>query len=492
MRPTGPADHLPDMRFYTHSVPAPGRVISQALLCALAFALLVAPGEASAHAEQPRAIHIVFSPAMPDTAFVLTDGQGLFANPKGDFQWLCEDALSPTAGPRGLALDPMDTGRILAASTNGGFVSEDGGCNFARLDGPVGVHRLIGLWGHPLDPTLWTASATPMVANDLFYTADFGRTWAAAELDLSGLLRVFLRPAVDPDRIYLSHSDGLLRSDDGGDSFVELDLDQPAINRAEDFRLLAVHPDDGDVVFAAVENIRGTAIIRSADAGASWSQVGTIDDFGLAMIFDPATGEGLVGGPIAAPQRSADGGLTWVETDEDPLPRCLVVAPDGRLWGCRDPYFDDPWAIAHSADFGRSWDVAIQRYEVVDQRWDCPVDSRARRCCRGLCPGQRVPPEDCGEMPPPDDLIEMCTQPAEFELTPLDMGPDAAAPDAGPMPDMAEPADAGVAEVGVMPDVGEADGDPGDGCRATPGAPYPWSPLLLVIIMIRSRRRRPR
>lgn len=471
------------------------------LLACLALAA-VTPRDARAHADQPRAIRIVFAAADPGTAFVLTDGQGLFADPKGDFQWLCEDALSPTAGLRGLAIDPGDAGRYVAVSTNGGFASGDGGCSFDRIEGPVGVHRLIGLWSHPLDPTLWTASATPDVANDLFRSDDFGRTWRPAGLALPGLLRVFLRPVDDPDRIYLSHVGGLLRSDDGGATFADMPLDDPAIERAADFRLLALHPEDGDTVFAAVENIRGTALIRSTDGGQSWSRVGTIDDFGLQMIFDPTTGEGLVGGPIAAPQRSDDGGATWVEVDEAPLPRCLVIAPDGRLWGCRDPYFLDPWAIASSADFGRSWDIAIQRYEVVDQRWDCPADSRARLCCRGLCPGQRVPPEDCGELPPPDDLAEMCTQPSD---TVLDLLPDAAvdaapdpavdaavdaAPDAAPDDDLA---DAGL-DAGDGPDGGPVTADPGDGCRGAPGGHPGPLPLLalLTCITIRSRSRRHR
>jgi len=469
---------------------------------ALALAGLIAliagpPREARAHADQPRAIRIAFSSAVPDTAFVLTDGQGLFANPKGGFQWLCEDALSPTAGLRGFAIDPGDGDRYVAVSTNGGFTSADGGCTFDRLEGPVGVHRLIGLWSHPQDPRLWTASATPGVANDLFRSDDFGRTWAPIGLGLPGLLRVFLRPDGDPDRLYLSHTDGLLRSDDGGDSFAAISLEHPEINRVEDFRLLAVHPDDPDVVFAAVENIRGTAIIRSTDAAETWSRVGTIDDFGLQLIFDPTSGEGLIGGPIAAPQRSDDGGSTWVEAAEDPVPRCLVIAPDGRLWGCRDPYFNDPWAIAHSADFGRTWDVAIQRYEGVDQRWDCPADSRARRCCRGLCPGQRVPPEQCGELPPPVDLAEMCSQPSDTVLTPLDVGPDAAA-DMGPMPD----GDALRPDTGPGPNDGgptaDAAAEPGDGCRAALGdsnprrAPFVPFALAVGFITIRSRRRRRR
>ncbi|MCB9529218.1 MAG: hypothetical protein H6701_12695 [Myxococcales bacterium] len=461
------------------------------------FALALAARPAAAHAEQPRALVITFAPGAADAVWVLTDGQGIFAEPKGRFRWLCEDAIAPSAGVRGLWIDPAEPAHWRVATSHGLYVTRDGGCGFARVDGPVGVHRVIGLFDHPLSDDLLTGTASLDVANDVFRSHDGGATWTGAGLGLRGFVRRIVRHPLDPARVYVTHSHGLLRSDDGGVSFTPLPQGDPAVaSGPDDFRLLEVDPADRDVVFAAVEGIPETIILRSTDAGARWAEVGRINDFGLLLVFDPASDEALIGGPVRPPKRSADRGRSWVATDEEPAPRCLVTGPDGRLWGCRDPYFGAPWAIAHSADLGRSWTPRLLRYEDADERWDCDPAERARRCCAGLCPGLMVPPELCGQPPPAPDLIEMCAQPAEYVLTPLDGGvdaavadagvPDAAPPDGG-SPDTAPPLDARLSDA-RLPDAAPATS--GDGCRAAPGGPAAPGVFILLLMLADARRRR--
>ena len=467
-------------------------------LLGLAIALALTARPAAAHADQPRALVITFAAHAPGAVYVLTDGQGIFADPKGNFRWLCEDAIAPSAGVRGLVIDPADPDRWLVATSHGVYQSPDGGCTFARVAGAVGVHRAIGLFEHPLAPDLFTATASLDVANDLFRSLDGGATWTPSRLDLRGFVRRVVRHPLDPARLYLTHSGGFMRSDDGGATFTPLPEGHPASpSGPADFRLLDVDPTDRDVVFAAVEGIPETIILRSTDAGASWAEVGRINDFGLLLVFDPSSDEALIGGPVRPPKRSADRGRSWQAAAEEPLPRCLVIGPDARLWGCLDPYFGAPWAIAASADFGRTWDPRLLTYEDAAERWDCDPSERARRCCAGLCPGLMVPPELCGQPPPVPDLIEMCEQPAEFVLTPLDGGAgdggagdgglsDASlgdsGPDAGPTPDPdASPPDA------APPATGD------DGCRASPGRPFAPIALffaLLTVLTLASRRAR--
>jgi hypothetical protein len=198
---------------------------------------------------------------------------------------------------------------------------------------------------------------------------------------------------------------------------------------------------------------------------------------------------------VRPPKRSADRGRSWQPAAEEPLPRCLAIGPDGRLWGCRDPYFGAPWAIAASADFGRTWDARLLRYEDADERWDCDPAARARRCCAGLCPGLMVPPELCGQPPPAPDLIEMCEQPTDFVLTPLDGGVDVGPSDGGlsdasPRPDSEPDADPDAADRDAAPpDPAPPAAD--DGCRATPGRPFAPIALffaLLTVLTLATRR----
>ena len=55
---------------------------------------------AQSHGGQPMAQAIVFQDSHPEQ-WVLTDNQGIYANLKSGFRWLCEDAIAPNAGVRG-------------------------------------------------------------------------------------------------------------------------------------------------------------------------------------------------------------------------------------------------------------------------------------------------------------------------------------------------------------------------------------------------------
>ncbi|MEZ4437429.1 MAG: hypothetical protein R3F65_33970, partial [bacterium] len=158
----------------------------------LLLALSMSARSAAAHGAQPRALGLDFSPHAPGAVWVLTDTQGIFADPKGSFRWLCEDAIAPNSGVRGLWFDPGEPDRWLVATSHGLFETVDGGCDFARVEGPVGAHRLIGLFGHD-DGSLLTATASMGVYNDVFRSDDGGRTWAAAGLGLSGPVRRVVR-----------------------------------------------------------------------------------------------------------------------------------------------------------------------------------------------------------------------------------------------------------------------------------------------------------
>ncbi|MCA9537649.1 MAG: hypothetical protein KC620_02100, partial [Myxococcales bacterium] len=211
---------------------------------------LVLPGLALAHGDRPRVVGLVFPPGgEADTVYALTDQQGLFANPKSGFRWLCEDAVAPLAGLRGLAFAGQ---RLVAATSVGLFASEDGGCGWARVEGPPAGHRLAGLWTHPTDGGWLVASQGEGVLNGVWRSDDEGETWTMAMPALRGRVRDLRWAVSDADRVYLGTTEGNWRSDDGGRSFAPLVAEAaiaPPVQPSE-ARLLAVDPDDADVVFA--------------------------------------------------------------------------------------------------------------------------------------------------------------------------------------------------------------------------------------------------
>lgn len=136
---------------------------------------------------------------------------------------------------------------------------------------------------------------------------------------------------------------GLLRSDDGGESWVCEPVDGD-----EDIHQVTTHPDDPDLVFVSLgtaslhERGEHGGIARSRDGGRTWERVET--DYTRSTIVPPSRPDLLVAGPARRVGRegrivvSADGGDSWEPAGdgiEVPMPdmvELFVPAPDGEVW----------------------------------------------------------------------------------------------------------------------------------------------------------------
>ena len=390
----------------------------------IGFLVIISWTQATAHGDRPRATHIVFLDAHPDVAWILTDSQGIFANIKTGFRWLCEDAVAPLAGVRGLFVGGEEANQWAVATTQGLYTSNNSGCGFERASGVAGTHRMVGLWSHPTDTTLLTASSSVGYFNDLFRSDDGGFTWQGLGLQLLGRVRRVLWSPSDAGRIYLAHSHGFLRSLDGGEHFDAISPGTAAMMpMPSEVQLLAVDTEDPDLVFVAVENIPNTIILRSTDGGIQWHQVHQVADLDLRMVIDPQSGRILLSGPLGGSWRSGDGGSTWVEAPALPVNLdCLTVHPQtGHLWSCGDVYAGGPWVAAFSENFGEDWMPVLPNFIDTPERWDCPRESRGVLCCQGLCPGVPAGTE-CGQGSLVDS--ELCIQSEGEALEPTNDEPE--------------------------------------------------------------------
>jgi photosystem II stability/assembly factor-like uncharacterized protein len=137
---------------------------------------------------------------------------------------------------------------------------------------------------------------------------------------------------------------GLLRSDDGGDTWV-----CEPVAGDEDVHHVSGHPADRELVYVSLGSAtlsrrggRHGGIARSADGGRSCEKVET--DYTRATIVPPARPELLLAGPALRVGRggrivvSADGGDTWEPAGhgiEVPMPDMVerfAAAPDGAIW----------------------------------------------------------------------------------------------------------------------------------------------------------------
>jgi photosystem II stability/assembly factor-like uncharacterized protein len=255
---------------------------------------------------------------------------------------------------------------ILAGSYgNGLYRSEDGGATWSRADEGLTASAFRCLGPDPLNPGALLAGTEPA---RLFQSYDGGRTWR----ELAGITRIegherwFLPYSpragavrnvyAPPDRsgragrLFASvEVGGLLRSDDGGETWVC----EPVLED-EDIHHITGHPDDPDLLYASLgyaslthrgrddEPRRFGGIARSRDGGRTWRKLET--DYTRATIIPPSRPELVLAGPAPRVGRegrivvSADGGDTWepasdgIETPMPDMVELFVAAPDDTIW----------------------------------------------------------------------------------------------------------------------------------------------------------------
>ncbi|MDX1571135.1 MAG: hypothetical protein R3200_11660, partial [Xanthomonadales bacterium] len=179
---------------------------------------------------------------------------------------------------------------------DGIYRSADGGQTWEKrgLENTEHIARIIV---HPEDSnTVLVAAQGPLWApggqRGFYKTTDAGKTWTKTlgDNEYTGVTDIVADPR-DPDVIYAATwqhhrtvaaymgggpKTGIYRSDDGGETWMELGLREPGqeggLPKGNMGKIgLAVSPHDPDTIYAAIElDRRNGAVYRSTDRGASW------------------------------------------------------------------------------------------------------------------------------------------------------------------------------------------------------------------------------
>jgi BNR/Asp-box repeat len=316
------------------------------------------------------------------TLYVGTDHALYRARPGGDGRWRAEGlALAGLGGVRGLLIDPEDRRHWLACtSACGVMVTADDGITWRESN--HGITRPEGwcLARHPRTGELWYGAGPASV----FRSQDGGETWTACEAIDSLPDRGWDSPhppytsrvrhiAIGPDRVVLAavEEGWLLRSEDGGDSWVNV---RDGLDR--DCHAVTFLARDGRVALATT----GQGIFRSEDAGRTFalSAGGLRHRYVVAAVQHPDRPDVLFTAaadvdPVAAAQRpegadgafyrSDDAGMTWSRLTGG-LPRVLRPAP---TCVAGDPGHPDSFYVGTtdgsvwlSEDGGASFDIAVE------------------------------------------------------------------------------------------------------------------------------------
>lgn len=218
---------------------------------------------------------------------------GLFRRPVGDGEWEpIMRGLPKNTEAKAFAVHPTDRNVLYVGTQDGPYRSTDAGSTWERAGLPERDIDIYAITYDPTRPNVMYAGAAPAA---VFRSDDGGETWrrlpnarSPGHCEMDFPVRV-IRIAVDPTRpddVYVAlEVSGVIRSDDGGETFS--DLSGPLIALAEQPYLKSRIGSDLDaegmldshavVVSAAAPGTPMLAVrmglFRGEDRGASWTDM---------------------------------------------------------------------------------------------------------------------------------------------------------------------------------------------------------------------------
>ncbi len=304
---------------------------------------------------------LAVSPSHPNVLYVGTGeglhrpdlgvGDGIFKSVDGGATWV-HVGLSDVQQVGRLVVHPTDPDIVFVAgmghpygpndergvfrTTNGGrtwekvlFVDINTGAAQVELDASDPRTVYATLWEHREGP--WENGSFSGPNSGVYKSSDGGTTWRKLQTGLPASDRSMGRPivAVAPSasrRVYALISTqaerGVYRSDDGGDSWMQVSTDR---------RLgveLRVHPANPDIVFAA-----GTAAYRSDDGGKTWTSFKGAPggDDPQRLWINPLQPEIMLLTTDQGATITVNGGRTWSSWYNQPTAQLYHVTTDSQF-----------------------------------------------------------------------------------------------------------------------------------------------------------------
>ena len=165
-----------------------------------------------------------------------------------------------------LRIDAQNRQRIFSSACSGIYRSEDAGLSWTKLQGiPYSSRRTQQIVQDPANPQTLYAATT----EGLWMTGDYGETWKRVSSREMNAYAVAVLPAPKGREVLAGvAAEGVLRSEDGGQSFASW-------NGGFSHRVLFAlgsDPADRAHLLARVEGFAGT-LVETRDAGKSWARL---------------------------------------------------------------------------------------------------------------------------------------------------------------------------------------------------------------------------
>ena len=223
---------------------------------------------------------LAINPVNTSTIYAATDS-GVLRSTDGGATWDLSNNGLPSARVTAVAIDPSNPSTVYVG-TQGVFKSTDGGETWAPADNGIPSSSL-GIAAIAIDPSRPSILYAGLFANSGFglaRSADGGSTWKAAisivlpNATFDGLA---LGPANSSTIYAASMNGGVFKSTDDGATWAAVSNGLPSLR----ITALALDPSHPATLYARA---RGSAVFTSKDGGASWLPANT----GLSASFDVA------------------------------------------------------------------------------------------------------------------------------------------------------------------------------------------------------------
>jgi len=273
------------------------------------------------------------SVSQPGLLFATT-GEAVYRSEDGGISWTV-GALHTRGSPSGLYPDPYDANVVYASngtgsgSPNGGdlpwaFVSRDKGLSFQNWPVPSQEHQEVPIAVASSAPGVVTVATQQGVYRTEDAGAHFSRVMALSDEEriLGAAIGAGEPPAI---YVYLHGADAqsheVRTSLDGGATWASGDLG----SRVDQ---LVAHPTDEQVAFAVSAGPMASEILRTVDAGKSWSHVPLpVGEAWVQLRIDPLPPHALyaIGAQL---HRSTDRASTWLVLAKVPERGDLELSAD--------------------------------------------------------------------------------------------------------------------------------------------------------------------
>jgi hypothetical protein len=392
----------------------------------LAVGLLARQREARADGALPLSLGILLPQDRPQQVTLATNFGMLISEDAGaSWLWTCEQSPTTTSGYL-YGLGPSPRNRTYALSPVSGLAySDDGTCTWQRAGGVLATALASDYFIDRTDGNRVLAIAAGrepsgnLSPQSVYASSDGGATFADTALYTAPASTNVVGLEIaqsDPKVVYLAmygypgRHPSLARSADGGGTWETVDVE--AALGGNEFRILAVDPEDANLVYLRVVAPTQEEVWTTRDGGRTFERVVEAANGQLQAFARLVSGTVLVGtstnlpggGSAGGGYRSVDGGHTFLPWTLCPQPHIVGLGErDGTLYIAGKNY-SDGWALATSTDEGLTL-TPLSTYDQVRGVAACAASTCAAACASevmaavwegAVCSGELV---DAGTYP---------------------------------------------------------------------------------------------